>query len=655
MKSLWDQQVADVCGNDPLKLRVYTSRLLGREPSLVMHGGGNTSVKALVKDFFQDTQEVLYIKASGWDLATIEAEGFAAVRLDALKRMATFSELSDAQMVVGQRAAMINPHAPNPSVEAILHAIIPHTFVDHSHTDAVVTITNTPKGASLIKEIYGNRVLVVPYVMPGFVLAKKVYEMTRDLNWSKCEGIVLLNHGLFTFGDDAKTSYENHIRLVIEAEKFIAKKRIKIASAKAGSEELLTLSKIRKAVSVALGAAVIADLRNDAGSVGFSKLPDVGKIATRGTLTPDHVIRTKPIPVVIGKDPAKDVVAYAKNYQFYFDCNTNNKLKCLDLAPRWAVWPGQGLVSFGRSIKDAQIISDIVEHTIAAIQIAEGLGGWKVLSEKDIFEMEYWELEQAKLAKNPKPLELQGKIALVTGAASGIGKACVERVAAQGAHVVALDINKEITKIFNRVSVVGMVCDVTKDAELQKAVAATVRRFGGLDIVVSNAGIFPASETLENMNPETWDRSVKINLTSHQRLLKAAISYLSQGIDPTFIIIGSKNVPAPGPGAGAYSVAKAGLTQMARVAALELAPQGIRVNVVHPNQVFDTAIWTKEVLEKRAKAYGLSIEDYKKSNLLKTEITSYHVADLVCCLAGRIFAKTTGAQIPIDGGNDRVI
>lgn len=655
MKSLWDEQVAQVCGNDVLKLRVYTSRLLGQESSLVMHGGGNTSVKALVKDFFQDPQEVLYIKASGWDLATIEAEGFAAVKLDALKRMAAFSELSDSQMVLGQRAAMLNPHAPNPSVEAILHAIIPHTFVDHSHSDAVVTITNTSKGSSYIKEIYGNRVLIVPYVMPGFILAQKVYEMTRDLDWTKCEGIVLLNHGLFTFGDDAKTSYENHIRLVTEAEKFIAKKRIKITSAKAAVEDLIGLSKMRKAVSEVLEGAVIASLKTDAQAVGFSKQPDVKQIATRGTLTPDHVIRTKPTPVVIGKDPAKDVLSYAKNYKFYFDCNTNDKLKCLDLAPRWAVWPGQGLVSFGRSIKDAQIVSDIVDHTIVAIQIAEGLGGWKVLSEKDIFQMEYWELEQAKLSKNPKPASLQGKIALVTGAASGIGKACVAVLVANGAHVVALDINKEITQIFSKANAVGMLCDVTKDSDLQKAVTATIRKFGGLDIVVSNAGIFPPSETLGAMNPDTWDKSVKINLTSHQRLMKAAIPYLSQGIDPTFIIIGSKNVPAPGPGAGAYSVAKAGLTQLGRVAALELAVQGIRVNVVHPNQVFDTAIWTKDVLEKRAKAYGLSIEEYKKSNLLKTEITSRHVADLVCTLAGPVFAKTTGAQIPIDGGNERVI
>ncbi len=654
MKSIWNDKKAKLCGSDPIKMRVYTSRLLGREPSLVLHGGGNTSVKTVADDFFGQSQEVLYINASGWDLATIETEGFAAVKLDALKRMAAFPQLSDSDMVAGQRLAMLNSYAPNPSVEAILHAMIPYTFVDHSHADAVVAITNTPRGGQYIKEIYGPKILIVPYVMPGFVLARKIYEMTQNLHWSKYEGIVLLNHGLFTFADDAKKSYENHIRLVTKAENFIRRAKIRIAKGQSSPENFLELARLRQVVSKVQGAAVVACLKSDDLSVGFANLPQVNFIATRGTLTPDHVIRTKPTPVVIRQEAVREVYSYAKNYKSYFDRHTNGKLKILDLAPRWAVWPGQGLVTFGRSYKEAQIVSDIVDHTIAAIQWAEGLGGWKVIGEKDIFEIEYWELEQAKLSKNPKPLVLQGKVALVTGAASGIGKACVESLIAQGAHVAALDI-KNVGAINNRPYVLDIIADVTKDADLQKAVEAAVRHFGGLDMVVSNAGIFPPSETLEQMGPDTWERSVRVNLTSHQRLMKAAIPYLTYGIDPTIIIIGSKNVPAPGPGAGAYSVAKAGLTQLARVAALELADKGIRVNVVHPNQVFDTAIWTKEVLEKRAQHYGLSVDEYKKSNLLKTEITSKHVADLVCTLAGPVFAKTTGAQIPIDGGNDRVI
>ncbi len=661
MKSLWNNSDVAKLSGDPLKLRVYASRLLGQESSLVLHGGGNTSVKACVKDFFGDNQDVLYIKGSGWDLAIIEEAGFAAVKLDLLKRMATLPRLSDTDMVREQRAAMLDPNAPNPSVEAILHAIIPFKFVDHTHTDAIVSITNTPNGEARIKELYGNSVLIIPYVMPGFILARKIFEMTQGLDWAKCAGIVLLNHGLFTFDDDAKTSYENHIRLVSEAEEYIAKQKTPIAIDQGTSEiNLIALAQLRQAVSKVQGVAVLAHLKNDAKSLGFANLPNVAAIATRGTLTPDHVIRTKPIPISLRGGEANEAISnavkeYTQNYQNYFTRNATSKLKCLDLAPRWAVWPGQGLVSFGRSLKDAQISADIIGHTIEAIQRAEGMGGWTVIKEKDIFEMEYWELEQAKLAKGDKPLSLQGKVAVVTGAYSGIGKACVEMLAAQGAHVVALDIRPEIINLFKSKQICGIACDVTNPEQIQQAVDATVRAFGGLDIVVSNAGIFSPSENIADMNQTNWDKSMMLNLTSHQMLMKAAIPYLTHGLDATVIIVGSKNVPAPGPGASAYSVAKAGLTQLARVAALELGGQGIRVNVLHPNQVFDTAIWTDEVLQKRAKSYNLTVEEYKTNNILKAEITSKDVAELVCAMAGKPFAKTTGAQIPIDGGNDRVI
>ena len=679
MKNLWNDQEAAAFGDDPLKLRVYTSRLLGRESSLVLHGGGNTSVKARVKDFFGQDQNVLYIKGSGWDLATIEENGFAAVKMDALLRMAHLPKLSDADMVLQQRAAMLNPDAPNPSVEAILHAIIPRAFVDHSHADAVVAVSNTPGGHRRIKALYGNRVLIVPYVMPGFVPARRVYELTRHLDWDKCEGIVLLNHGLFTFAGDARVSYENHVRLVSKAEAYIKRQKVKIALGKPAGANLIDLARLRQAVAKTMGTAVVACLKSDAKSLGFANLFNVASIATRGPLTPDHVIRTKPVPVIIRKNAVHDVRAFARNYKAYFDHHSDGKLKRLDLAPRWALWPGQGLVTFGRCYKDARIVSDIVDHTITAIQWAQAMGGWKALPEKDIFQMEYWELEQAKVknagAINNRPL--QGKIALVTGAASGIGKACVQSLLDQGAHVAALDIqplpfpnvfigNPGIrqkagppTKAFggDRVSsnVLGLVCDITNDKDILIAVETTVRHFGGLDIVVGNAGIFPPSKNITDMDADTWDKSMAINLTSHQRLITAAAKYLGFGIDPAIIIIGSKNVPAPGPGAAAYSVAKAGLTQLARVAALELGPNGVRVNVVHPNQVFDTAIWTKEVLEKRAKHYGLTVEEYKTDNVLKTEITSNDVAALVCAMAGPAFGKTTGAQIPIDGGNDRVI
>lgn len=660
MKSLWDDQKAAALASDPLALRVYSSRLLGGDPTLVLHGGGNTSVKTTVKNFFGDEEEILYVKGSGWDLGTIEAPGFAPVRLSVPLRMAERETISDTDMVKNLRAGMLDSSAPTPSVETVLHAIIPFKFVDHTHADTVVAVMNTPGGAERMREIYGPNMLIVPYVMPGFILARTVYTMTRDIDWQKLDGILLMNHGVFTFADDAKRSYERHIEIVTQAEAYVAQHtEPRSATTTPAQVDLLQLARLRRAVSQARGTATLAQLNAGAEAVAFSTMPAIADVGTRGLMTPDHVLRTKRAPVMITSNVEADVAKYAENYRAYFERNKDmyagKKLNMLDPAPRWAIWPGQGTVALGRTVGEASIISDINYHTIHAIEQAEALGGWQVLSEPEIFEVEYWELEQAKgRAGAPGPV-LQGKIALVTGAASGIGRACVEALHAQGATVAALDINPAITTTFTQKGILGQTCDVTSAEQLKAAIEATVRQFGGLDILVCNAGMFPSSQTIETMDAKAWSRSLELNLTSHQQLLQLAIPYLKLGVDPAVVIIASKNVPAPGPGAGAYSVAKAGLTQLARVAALELGQFGIRVNVMHPNAVFDTGIWTPEVLEKRAASYGISVDEYKKNNVLQVEITSKDVAALACAMVGPLFAKTTGAQVPIDGGNDRVI
>jgi rhamnose utilization protein RhaD (predicted bifunctional aldolase and dehydrogenase)/NAD(P)-dependent dehydrogenase (short-subunit alcohol dehydrogenase family) len=656
MISLWNDNEAKAFLNDPLQLRVYTSRLLGLEPKLVLHGGGNTSVKVKKENTFGDIEEILYVKGSGVDLTELQPAGFAPVKLEVLERMASQEKLDDADLLRLQRTSMLDPDSPNPSIEAVLHAIIPFKYVDHTHADSVVTISNNERGEKLIREIYKDRVLIVPYVMPGFILAKKVYELTRNLDWSKVEGIILLNHGVFTFADDARTSYEKMIHIASLADDYLKKQGVFDSVAKAEPvEDLLSLARIRHQVSVAKGDTMIARLDQSPAACGFANLSDVDSIVTRGPMTLDHVIRTKPVPVILKNDIEKDIADYSLKYKKYFDRNTDGNLTCLDTAPRWGVWPEHGSISFGRSVKEADVVADIASHTMRAIQLGEALGGWKPLPEKDIFHMEYWTLQQAKLKKKESSLELQGKIALITGAASGIGRACAEALYEQGSVVVGLDINPEITGIFNQQDRAGLTCDITDDKAVQKAVEFIVRSFGGLDILVTNAGIFPASRSIEEMDAESWNRSMEINLTSHQRLLKACIPYLKQGIDPAVIFIASKNVPAPGPGASAYSVAKAGLTQLARIAAMELAVFRIRVNIVHPDAVFDTGIWTQEVLEGRAKHYGLTVAEYKTKNLLKTEVTSKDVAAMVCAMAERAFAKTTGAQVPVDGGNERVI
>jgi rhamnose utilization protein RhaD (predicted bifunctional aldolase and dehydrogenase)/NAD(P)-dependent dehydrogenase (short-subunit alcohol dehydrogenase family) len=661
MQSLWNDETAKAYGDDPVQLRVYTSRLLGQEPKLVLHGGGNTSVKTYQTNVFGEEEAVLYVKGSGWDLATIEAAGFAPVRLSVLQKLAALPALRDTDMVKMQKSAMTDPAAPNPSIEAILHAIIPFQFVDHTHADAVVTVSNSQDGEQKIREIYGDHVLIVPYVMPGFVLAKTVYEMSRNVVWSDIEGMILLNHGVFSFANDAKISYQRMINIVSQAEDYIARRSGAPNSTQASGnqplswEQLISFSEIRQYTSKLKGSAMLARLNNNSIAVNFSRLANLSEVANQGPLTPDHIIRTKRTPVILQQDVAMALENYSTEYQAYFARHNDGNLSCLDSAPRWAVWPGQGTISFGRSVEEADIVADITDHTAEAIQVAEQLGGWRALPEKELFDIEYWELEQAKLKKKTQTPPLQGQIALVTGAASGIGKACVTTLRQQGAAVIALDINENIQHMFHGNDVLGVWCDITNEEAIRAGLSSGVSAFGGLDILVNNAGIFPVSEDIENLQSGTWERSLKINLTGHQLILKHCIPFLSHGINPSIIMVASKNVPAPGPGAAAYSVAKAGFTQLARVAALELANRGIRVNIIHPDAVFDTGIWTDEVLLKRAEHYGMNVQQYKTKNLLHVEITSQDVAELVSVMAGPAFSKTTGAQIPIDGGNDRVI
>jgi rhamnose utilization protein RhaD (predicted bifunctional aldolase and dehydrogenase)/NAD(P)-dependent dehydrogenase (short-subunit alcohol dehydrogenase family) len=657
MQSLWNDQEAATFGTDLLGQRVYTSRLLGRNPELVLHGGGNTSVKIEEKDYFGDPVSICYVKGSGWDLATIEREGFAPVRMSALLKMAELPVMTDPDMVTQQRVAMTNPAAPAASVEAILHAVLPFRFVDHTHANAIAALTCHQDAEARVREVYGNRVLIVPYVMPGFVLAKAIYAMIkgRDLRKEGIEGMVLLKHGIFTFDDDARKSYEKMIELVTLAEEWLCKRSgtAKPASAEA-RQDFLGLAKLRRVVSLKRGVPQIARLDDSALAVGYASLPEVAGFGTRGPLTPDHSIRTKRAPVVVGEDMEASVQKFADEYSAYFKKHAKGE-SMLDPAPRFALWPGHGIVSFGDTLKDAKIVQDISQHTANTVQLAEKVGKWDPLPEKDIFEIEYWDLEQAKLRKGPARKVHQGKVALVTGCAAGIGFAIAESLAEQGAQVVGLDIDKDIPSIMQKIGGIGIVVNLTEDQPVQDAIHFTVREFGGIDIVVSNAGIFPKNEHLDVMAQTDWDRTISINLTSHQKLMHKVIPFVKQGLDASIIFVGSRNFKAPGPGASAYSCSKAALTQLCRVAALELAPHKVRVNIVHPDAVFDTKLWTPEALQRSAERYGMTVEEYKTKNLMKVEIKSKDIGNMVAAMASPLFGKVTGAQIPVDGGNDRVI
>jgi len=660
MKSRWNKKDAEqISMGDDLAMRVYTSNILGSEADLVLHGGGNTSVKGQLTTIFGETEDVLFVKGSGWDLKTIKAAGFSAVSMDYLLKLGQLQKLSDNQMMRQLRLALLDPNAPTPSVEAILHALIPLKVVDHTHADAVVTISNTANGESLLKEIYGDEVLILPYIMPGFILARQVAEATRNIDWSKLRGIVLMHHGIFTFHEDAKTSYEAMIDLVNKAELYLDQRTnistIALGQYEVNKQDTLELSRLRRAAGTAFGGPVLVMFDTSSVATGFAQLSACDELATRGPLTPDHTIHAKAFAAIFENDPAAELKEFVHNYKQYFNEYSNTEHSCLDTMPRYGVWRNKGMVYLAANLKRLRIVQDISEHTLKAIQLGEALGGWQALPRKDLFEVEYWELEQAKLKTGESRAEFEGKVVLITGAASGIGKACVEHFLNEGAVVVALDLSQGFEHQFKSSSVLALNCDVTNVSAIELSLFAAIKHFGGIDVLVSNAGTFPKSQNIRQMQDDDWDKSLELNLSSHMKVLRACLPYLHYGFDPAVVFVASKNVPAPGPGAAAYSAAKAGLTQLARVAALECGADGIRINTVHPNAVYDTALWTDEVLTQRAASYGLSVEEYKTANVLQMEVNSSDVASAISLFAGTALSKTTGSQLPVDGGNERVI
>ncbi len=652
MTSLWNDGEARQFAGD-LGQRVYTSQLLGRDPSLVLHGGGNTSVKSTATNVFGEEEQLLFVKGSGWDLATIGERGFSPVRMEPLLRMAKLPALTDSQMENALVTSMVRAGAPTPSVETILHALLPHKFVDHTHADAIISITNSPGGEGKIRKIFGSSVVVIPYIMPGFDLARLCAEIFPREAAAETIGMVLMNHGIFSFGSTARESYERMIALVSRAEEFLRGEGAWEISTPPPGEPTCdprTLAELRRNISSLASAPMIVLARPNR----FANRPDAAALSQRGPATPDHVIRTKRLPMV-GRDLPGFAADYAK-YFAEFAPAARQPLTMLDPAPR--VWLDSefGLAGIGRTAKDAAIAAEIYGHTIDIILRSEKLGGWQALPAKDLFDVEYWELEQAKLAKRGAPPVFTGEIALVTGAASGIGKACVESFLKRGAAVVGLDINPAVSSMLSRPDYIGFACDLTDEAAVQQTLRRAALTFGGLDMLVLNAGIFPGGAKIADMNSSLWRKVMGINLDANLTLMRECHPFLK--LAPRggrVVVIGSKNVAAPGPGAAAYSASKAAMNQLARVAALEWGADQIRVNSIHPNQVFDTGLWTQDVLDARAKHYGLTVGQYKSNNVLKVEITSADVAEMAAELCGPLFAKTTGAGIPVDGGTERII
>ena len=650
--------------NDPIEACAHFSRLIGGDTNLVLHGGGNSSVKAYRPDITGQDREAIFVKGSGWDMGSLEVPGLTPLDLPRLKELLELGELSDVDMMRELSAAKLDPGSPNPSVETLLHAFIPFRAVQHSHADVIVTLTNlagmnTPD--EVVRDIFGDEVIVIPYVMPGFDLAQEVRENWTPQFHEGTRGMVLLNHGLFTFGDDSQTAYEMHMQLIKKAETWL-EKEAPVASKEENSlpaEILLTdLARLRYQMSKVAGKPMIVRRHTDSQVAGFVQRDDYEDLAQRGPLTPDHIIRTKRFPMVGASQEALDL--YVREYESYveeFRHRIRTEFTEIDPAPRIVLDPEIGMLTAGFTAKDSQIAADIYHHTIPVLCRSEDhLGGYKALSPEELFDVEYWDLEQAKLLKSGKPPELSGAVSLVTGAASGIGKACAEELKRLGSAVIGVDLNPEVSEAFAGDDWVGIEADVTKAEEVDEAIKIGVERFGGLDIAVVAAGIFGNSAVIEDLDSEEWRRVMSVNVDSVLSLFGSIGPLLALSpIGGRVAVIGSKNVPAPGKGAAAYSASKAALQQLCRVAALEWASNKTRVNLVHPDAVFDTGLWSKELIEERASNYGISPEEYKKRNLLSVEVTSKAVARSAISLCTDDFSTTTGASVPTDGGSDRVI
>jgi rhamnulose-1-phosphate aldolase/alcohol dehydrogenase len=700
MQSRWsDREAAEFIerlaaqwGED-MALRVYTSRLIGRDPDLVMHGGGNTSLKGTVKTLVGDEVEALFVKGSGWDLDAIEPPGLPAVDLRHLRRLRGLAALSDEEMVNQLRTHLFDAGAPNPSVETLLHAFLPHKFIDHTHADIALVVTNQPadQNEALAREAFGASWAVVPYVMPGFALAKLAAEVFE--RQPGVEGLVLLNHGLFTFADDARTAYERMIAGVDHAERFVARCRkdatrvtvpVDVELAKAEHEAARLAPVLRAALAEPTGNADqpwrrwVLEYRTSEAVLRTLARADAAELALRGPLTPDHVIRTKgphlylggPLPLddeaALRTRIGEAVDAYRRAYDAYFDANrarARTKVTKLDATPRVILVPGIGVFSVGRTKADAHIAADVADHTIVAKARANDVGRYTALADGDLFDMEYWVLEQAKLGKAAEPV-LAGQVALVTGAAGAIGFGISKQLVAAGAHVVLTDLDParldaavaELDRKRKGVAA-GVVMDVTSEQSVAAGFAQAARLYGGIDVLVLNAGVAHVSR-IEATDAPAFRRVLEVNLVGYFLCLREGARLLRrQGTGGHVIVNSSKNVFAPGADFGTYSASKAGAHQLGKVAALELAAAGVRVNMINADAVFGDAarpsgLW-QEVGPARAKSRGLDPgelqEFYRQRNLLKALVTPEHVGNAVVFLASNQ-TPTTGATIPVDGG-----
>ncbi len=677
MKSRWSdtesaRMVADYARQgvpEALALRVYTSRLLGSDPDLVLHGGGNTSVKLDTTDLLGDRVRVLCVKGSGWDLGNIEPAGLPAVRLEPLLRARALPALSDEDMVNLQRTNLLDASAPTPSVETLLHAFLPHTVIDHTHASAVLALTDQPDGESLCREVFGDRVALVPFIMPGFLLARRAAEIYEA--HPGVEGLVLMRHGIFSFGATAREAYERMIALVGLARARLDQGRRPLVQARPlGPPPALHDAGpiLRGALAVEGGGGAfqrwVLDFRTDPGILAFVGGAELARYGQAGVVTPDHVIRTKGWPLIVAPptegDPqafqtaAKAAVAgFTANYQAYFQRHNAGRTPPktpLDPIPRVVLVPGLGLYGVGRSAAEAAIAADIAVSAAATITDAEAIGRFESISEADLFDMEYWSLEQAKLGKAAeKPLARQ--VALITGGGGTIGAATGAAFLREGAEIVLVDRDEAaVTAAARRLGkqVLAVTADLTNPDAVRAAFDQACVRFGGVDIVVSNAGA-AWQGAIADLPDATLRQSFEINFFAHQTVARNAVRVMRlQGTGGVLLFNVSKQAVNPGPAFGAYGLPKAATLFLVRQYALDHGAEGIRVNAVNADRIRGGML-TGEMIAARSRARGLDERTYMAGNLLGREVTADDVAQAFVHQA--LALRTTASVTTVDGGN----
>jgi rhamnose utilization protein RhaD (predicted bifunctional aldolase and dehydrogenase)/NAD(P)-dependent dehydrogenase (short-subunit alcohol dehydrogenase family) len=675
MENLWSDddaraavaRYADDGVSEDLALRVYTTRLLGDEARLVQHGGGNTSVKTVMPDLTGEAVEVMCVKGSGRDMARIEPAGLPAMRLEVVRALLALESLSDEAMVNALRLSLLDSTAPNPSVEALSHAFLPPKYIDHTHAAAVLALTDQPDGEALCAEVYGARAAAVPFVMHGFALAKRAHEVYRAN--PGIEGLILLKHGIFTFGETAHEAYARMIDLVTLAEERIARAGRKVFAV----ATLPRLASVAEVAPVLRGIAGLDDdpdagrkpwileFRGGAEVRNYVCGDELERYGRAGVATPDHAIRTKGKPLIVpapeaGKlaawraAAAETIADFQREYDAYFERNNARHAipkTRLDPAPRVILVPGLGLFGLGRSAAEARIAADLAETTVEVVSDAEALGSFTSIDEAHLFDVEYWSLEQAKLATAEKPLA--GHVAVVTGGGGAIGAAIARAFAAEGGEVAVLDVDGETAeRAADAIDGLPLACDVTDPRSVRAAFDSVCEAYGGLDIAVSNAGA--AWQGRIGEVPEAVLRkSFELNFFAHQHVAQNAVRVMrAQGTGGVLLFNASKQAVNPGRDFGPYGLPKAATLFLSRQYALDYGADGIRSNAVNADRI-RSGILTEAMISDRAEARGVSEDEYMSGNLLGREVTAEDVAQAFVALA--LARKTTGAVFTVDGGN----